>query len=78
MKSTACDAGFQIAQWHISVPRCISRHVCNGLDRVAGRTEPGVRSEMLDKVVFGRNEPAPQHLHKGFAAALKAAREGRA
>jgi len=23
--------------------------------------------------VFGRNEPAPQHLHRGFAAALEAA-----
>jgi choline monooxygenase len=37
---------------------------------VAGRTEPGVRSGLLDTVVFGRNEPAPQHLHRGFAAAL--------
>ncbi len=42
---------------------------------VAGRTEPGLRTGMLDTVVFGRNEPAPQHLHKGFAAALRAARE---
>jgi phenylpropionate dioxygenase-like ring-hydroxylating dioxygenase large terminal subunit len=40
---------------------------------VAGRTEPGVRTGLLDTVVFGRNEPAPQHLHKGFAAALAAA-----
>jgi choline monooxygenase len=37
---------------------------------VAGRTEPGVRTGLLDTVVFGRNEPAPQHLHRGFAAAL--------
>jgi len=37
---------------------------------VAGRTEPGVRSGLLDTVIFGRNEPAPQHLHRGFAAAL--------
>jgi hypothetical protein len=37
---------------------------------VAGRTEPGVRAGLLDAVVFGRNEPAPQHLHRGFAAAL--------
>ena len=44
---------------------------------VAGRTEPGVRSGLLDTVVFGRNEPAPQHLHRGFAAALEAARERR-
>ncbi|MGI8329401.1 aromatic ring-hydroxylating oxygenase subunit alpha [Actinomadura scrupuli] len=42
---------------------------------VAGRTEPGVRSGLLDTVVFGRNEPAPQHLHRGFAAALQAAEE---
>lgn len=41
---------------------------------VAGLTEPGVRAGILDKVVFGRNEPAPQHLHRGFEAALEAAR----
>ena len=40
---------------------------------VAARTEPGVRTGLLDTVVFGRNEPAPQHLHRGFAAALSAA-----
>jgi choline monooxygenase len=44
---------------------------------VAGRTEPGVRTGLLDTVVFGRNEPAPQHLHQGFAAALQAAAERR-
>lgn len=44
---------------------------------VASRTEPGVRSGLLDTVVFGRNEPAPQHLHREFAAALQAARERR-
>jgi choline monooxygenase len=38
---------------------------------VAGRTEPGVRTGLLDTVVFGRNEPAPQHLHRGFAAAVE-------
>jgi choline monooxygenase len=37
---------------------------------VAARTEPGVRTGLLPTVVFGRNEPAPQHLHRGFAAAL--------
>jgi phenylpropionate dioxygenase-like ring-hydroxylating dioxygenase large terminal subunit len=42
---------------------------------VAARTEPGIRTGLLDTVVFGRNEPAPQHLHKGFAAALEAARQ---
>ena len=40
---------------------------------VAARTEPGVRTGLLETVVFGRNEPAPQHLHRGFAAALSAA-----
>ncbi|WP_106398797.1 aromatic ring-hydroxylating oxygenase subunit alpha [Actinocorallia populi] len=44
---------------------------------VAGRTEPGVRTGLLDTVVFGRNEPAPQHLHRGFEAALREAREHR-
>ena len=43
---------------------------------VAGRTEPGVRTGLLDTVVFGRNEPAPQHLHRGFEAALAAAEKG--
>jgi hypothetical protein len=45
---------------------------------VAGRTEPGIRTGLLDKVVFGRNEPAPQHLHRGFEGALTAARVGHA
>jgi len=44
---------------------------------VAGRTEPGVRTGLLETVVFGRNEPAPQHLHRGFEAALAEARERR-
>lgn len=42
---------------------------------VAGRTEPGIRTGLLDTVVFGRNEPAPQHLHLGFEAALADARQ---
>ena len=42
---------------------------------VAGRTEPGLSTGLVDKVVFGRNEPAPQHLHRGFATALAAARD---
>jgi len=41
---------------------------------VAGRTEPGLRTGLVDTVVFGRNEPALQHLHRGFASALAAAR----
>jgi hypothetical protein len=45
---------------------------------VAGRTEPGIRTGMLDKVVFGRNEPALQHLHRAFLSTLAAAREGQA
>ncbi|GAB2831896.1 aromatic ring-hydroxylating dioxygenase subunit alpha [Actinocorallia aurea] len=44
---------------------------------VAGRTEPGVRTGLLGTVVFGRNEPAPQHLHQGFEEALREAREPR-
>jgi phenylpropionate dioxygenase-like ring-hydroxylating dioxygenase large terminal subunit len=43
---------------------------------VAGRTEPGIRTGLLDVVVFGRNEPAPQHLHRGFLSALERARSG--
>jgi len=41
---------------------------------VAGRTEPNVRSGLVETVLFGRNEPAPQHLHHGFEAALKSGR----
>jgi phenylpropionate dioxygenase-like ring-hydroxylating dioxygenase large terminal subunit len=37
---------------------------------VAGRTEPGLTTGLLGTVVFGRNEPACQHLHRGFHAAL--------
>jgi choline monooxygenase len=42
---------------------------------VAGRTEPGIRTGLVKTAVFGRNEPAPQHLHKGFLAALAEADE---
>jgi choline monooxygenase len=41
---------------------------------VAGRTEPGLRTGLVDTVVFGRNEPALQHLHRGFELALDAVR----
>lgn len=41
---------------------------------VAGRTEPGLRTGLVETVMFGRNEPALQHLHRGFASALDAAR----
>jgi choline monooxygenase len=41
---------------------------------VAGLTEPNVRTGVLEKVIFGRNEPAPQHLHRGFEAAIQASR----
>jgi phenylpropionate dioxygenase-like ring-hydroxylating dioxygenase large terminal subunit len=41
---------------------------------VAGRTEPGIRTGLVDTIVFGRNEPACQHLHRGFEAALAADR----
>ena len=42
---------------------------------VAGRTEPGLSTGLVETVVFGRNEPAPQHLHKAF---LRDDRRGRA
>jgi choline monooxygenase len=45
---------------------------------VAGRTEPGLRTGLVDTVMFGRNEPALQHLHRGFESALDAARADRA
>lgn len=45
---------------------------------VAGRTEPGIRTGLVDTVVFGRNEPAPQHLHRGFLAAVEARAEASA
>lgn len=41
---------------------------------VAARTEPGLRTGLVDTVVFGRNEPALQHLHRGFDEVLAAAR----
>jgi choline monooxygenase len=37
---------------------------------VAGRATAGLRTGFTGTVVFGRNEPAPQHLHRGFSAAL--------
>jgi phenylpropionate dioxygenase-like ring-hydroxylating dioxygenase large terminal subunit len=40
---------------------------------VAARTEPGIRTGLVDTIVFGRNEPACQHLHRGFRDALEAA-----
>lgn len=53
----------------------ICERVVDGEDFwVAGRTEPGIRTGLMGTVVFGRNEPAPQHLHLGFEAALTAAR----
>ena len=42
---------------------------------MAGRTEPGIRTGLLDTVVFGRNEPAPQHLHQGFESTIAAAKQ---
>ena len=44
---------------------------------VAGRTEPGLSTGLVETVVFGRNEPAPQHLHRAFLTTIEAAeREG--
>jgi phenylpropionate dioxygenase-like ring-hydroxylating dioxygenase large terminal subunit len=57
--------------------------ICKGVvDRedfwVAARTEPGISTGMIEAVVFGRNEPALQHLHRSFAAELASARVRRA
>jgi phenylpropionate dioxygenase-like ring-hydroxylating dioxygenase large terminal subunit len=57
--------------------------ICKGVvDRedfwVAARTEPGISTGIMQTVVFGRNEPALQHLHRHFAAELASARERRA
>jgi choline monooxygenase len=41
---------------------------------VAGRTEPGLSTGLVDTVVFGRNEVALQHLHRGFEDVLAARR----
>jgi hypothetical protein len=38
---------------------------------VAARTEPGISTGLVGQVVFGRNEPAPQHLHRGFLTAVE-------
>lgn len=43
---------------------------------VAGRTEPGIRTGIVDTVVFGRNEPAPQHLHRRFLQEVAAVADG--
>ena len=43
---------------------------------VAARTEAALRTGLLPTVVFGRNEPAPQHLHRGFLDAIAARRAG--
>ncbi|HVU74864.1 MAG TPA: SRPBCC family protein [Mycobacteriales bacterium] len=56
----------------------ICEQVVDGEDFwVAGRTEPGVRNGLLDSIMLGRNEPAPQHLHRGFEEVLAAKRSGR-
>jgi choline monooxygenase len=41
---------------------------------VAGRTEPGLSTGLVDTVVLGRNEVALQHLHRGFEEVLAAHR----
>jgi phenylpropionate dioxygenase-like ring-hydroxylating dioxygenase large terminal subunit len=51
----------------------ICQEVVDGEDFwVAGRTEPGIQTGLSDTMVYGRNEPAPQHLNKGFLRALDA------
>jgi choline monooxygenase len=53
----------------------ICKEVVDGEDFwVSARTEPGVRTGLLDSVMFGRNEPAPQHLHRGYAEVMAEAR----
>ena len=37
---------------------------------VAGRTEPGISTGLLGSVLFGRNEPALQHMHRQFQRSL--------
>ncbi len=55
----------------------ICKTVVDGEDFwVAGRTEPGIRQGLLDEVVFGRNELALAHLHRGFLDEIAAAQEG--
>ncbi len=62
------DKATEMAPW-------ICETVVDGEDfRVAARTEPAVRLGLIDTIVFGRNEPAPQHLHRGYTTALEAAR----
>jgi choline monooxygenase len=54
----------------------ICKTVVDGEDFwVAGRTEPGIRQGLLDEVVFGRNELALAHLHRGFLDEIAAAEE---
>jgi hypothetical protein len=60
----------QLAKFEETTP-WICREVVDGEDFwVAGRTEPGIRAGLVDTAVFGRNEPAPQHLNRGFMQAL--------
>lgn len=60
----------QLAMFDETIP-WICKEVVDGEDFwVAGRTEPGVRTGLVDKVIFGRNEPAPQHLNRGMRRAL--------
>jgi phenylpropionate dioxygenase-like ring-hydroxylating dioxygenase large terminal subunit len=50
--------------------------VVDGQDfRLAERSTAGLRS--LDTIVLGRNEPAPQHIHRAYATALNAADDRR-
>jgi nitrite reductase/ring-hydroxylating ferredoxin subunit len=56
----------QLAKFEETTP-WICREVVDGEDFwVAGRTEPGIQTGLVSSVVFGRNEPAPQHLNRGF------------
>lgn len=42
---------------------------------VAARSEPGLSTGILKHLIFGRNEPALQHLHRAYARVLATARQ---
>ena len=67
----------QIAMFEKTTP-WVCQEVVDGEDFwVAGRTEPGIQTGLSETVVYGRNEPAPQHLNKGFVRALDEAQSAR-
>jgi phenylpropionate dioxygenase-like ring-hydroxylating dioxygenase large terminal subunit len=54
------DKAMELQPW-------LCQNVIDGEDFwVAGRTEPGIRTGLVESIVIGRNEPALQHLHRNF------------